>query len=81
MCIFFPHFLGQTLDCNSQIWLKFECNGTKKPLTEIRKASFYLHRYGILSLLGRIGSSIFKGQNMEGDNFQNYGEKDQCIYL
>ena len=27
------------------------------------------------------GSSIFKGQNMEGDNFQNYGEKDQCIYL
>ena len=27
------------------------------------------------------GPSSFGGQNIEGDNFQNYGGKDQCIYL
>ena len=32
-------------------------------------------------LLGAAGSSSIEGQNMEGDNFQNYGGKDLCIYM
>ena len=40
------HFLGQVLDYNGQIWLKFEYNGTKKPWTEIRMVPFYLRRCG-----------------------------------
>ena len=27
------------------------------------------------------GSSSFEGKIVEGDNFQNYGGKDQCIYM
>ena len=32
---------GQILDYNGQIWLKFECNGTKKSWTKIRTATFH----------------------------------------
>ena len=44
----YKQILGQILDYKGQIWLKFECNGTKKPWREIRMPSFYLRWYGSL---------------------------------
>ena len=44
------------------------------------------HDFPPSELLGRAigfsaGSSSFEGKIIEGDNFQNYGGKDQCIYM
>ena len=46
-------FLGQILDYNSHIWLKFECSGTKKPIKLTRMALFYLCWYGAGDLYSR----------------------------
>ena len=58
-------FLGQILDYNSHIWLKFEFNGINKPLLLIKTVPFYLRQYHIpLTPLSHYIRKILRKENI-----------------